>query len=167
MVKYLVVRICGGKEISPEDFLQMFGIRIEAAFPSEIALLRQEGLLTSSGNRLEFHIRSAEDRARYASRFAAPPGLTLETASGRWRLNVEPRRDGIAYLAQTPALGLRLAADGAPWPPQQNPRVSRLVSALFLKAAKGKQASAIKDVESAYSASLSGIAPRLRAVLRP
>ena len=166
MVKSLVVRICGGKEISPEDFRRMFGLRIEAAFPAEIELLRQEGLLTSSGDRLEFHIPSAEDRARCASLFAAPAGLTLETASGRWRLNIEPRRGGIDYLAETAALGLRLAQDGAPWAPPQNPRVSRIVAALFLQAAADKPVSAIKIVERAYSASLAGVAPRLRAVLR-
>ncbi|MFI5350114.1 MAG: radical SAM protein [Elusimicrobiota bacterium] len=168
MVKYLVVQICkGGAGISPKDFLRLFGMKIEAAFPREIEALRQDGLLAASGDRLEFRIRGAEDRARCAARFAAPPGLTLETAFGRWRLNVEPRRDKIAYLAQTAALGLRVAEDGSPWPrPEDAPRISRIVAVLFLKAAKDAPASAVKDVERDYSALLSDVAPRLRAVLR-
>lgn len=160
MVKYLVVRICYGRGISPEDFLRTFGVRIEAAFPAEIEALGREGLLTPSGDPIELHVRSAADRGRCASRFAAPPGLTLETGSGRWRLNIERLRVGTSYLAETAALGLRLTVDAAPGPNPKDPR-ARLAAALFLKAAKGKPASAIQDVERAYAALLASVASRL------
>ncbi|MFI5348106.1 MAG: radical SAM protein [Elusimicrobiota bacterium] len=166
MVKYLVIRICDGARISPERFRDAFGVRIETAFPKEVAVLRQEGRLTSSGNRLAFRLRSAEDRDRGASLFAAPPGLTLETAAGRWRLNVEPRRDDVAYFAETGALGLRLAADGDPWPKQRSQRIARIAAALFRKSARGAPTSAISDVERAYAALLADVASRLGATLR-
>ncbi|OGR90667.1 MAG: hypothetical protein A2V88_10450 [Elusimicrobia bacterium RBG_16_66_12] len=164
MVKYLIVRICYGHEISQEDFLRTFGLRIEKAFPEEVEALRKEGLMASSNDLLAFRISSAEDRARCAARFAAPPGLALETASGRWRLNVEPRRDQREYLAETPALGLRLTVDGTPGP-KPEPRL-RLMAALFLKAAKDRPASASRDVEKTYSTLLAGVASKLGAVLR-
>ncbi|NNN05584.1 MAG: radical SAM protein [Elusimicrobia bacterium] len=185
MVKYAVLNVCAGNDISSSEFQRFFGVSVERAFPGAVGELLRDGFMASKDGGYRFVTRSGEELTRCAARFAADaqgggrrmpenaglpntaemPKNKPDAPRGCWRLRVEPLRAGVGYVSRTAALGLALEEQGAAATTSKSPDplLVRIASRIFLRAAEGRGGSSAHEVESFVSAKLAEISLKIGA----
>lgn len=183
MVKYVVLNVCSGKDISSSEFLGLFGLSFERAFPEAVEELLRDGCMAPKNGGFHFVARSGEDLTRCAARFAvdaqggegsmptAPrlpkkseiPKNAPDAPRGCWRLSVEPLRADVGYVSRTAALGLALEEQGvsATASKSPDPLLVRVASLIFQRAAEGRGGSSAREVEAFVSKRLEKISLRI------